>query len=113
MSKHRSRRLRKKLHVDEFQQLGFEVSFRLRDDLQEGELASFWERFILEAIEANGLVFGGGDTSGFITGSCGTTVNIGHRQLIDSWLKAQPIASGVSTGELVDAWYAPESGSAD
>ncbi len=61
MSHHRSRRLRKKLHIDEFQELGFEVAFRLRDGLSADEMGAFWDAFIGDAIEgqyvANNLHF--------------------------------------------------------
>jgi uncharacterized protein YggL (DUF469 family) len=59
MSHHRSRRLRKKLHIDEFQELGFEVAFRLRDGLSADEMGAFWDAFIGDAIEGNGLLYGG------------------------------------------------------
>jgi uncharacterized protein YggL (DUF469 family) len=106
MAKHRTRRLRKKLHVGEFRQFGFEVSFRLPEQLSESDLASFWDRFILEAIEANGLAYGGG-TSGFATGWGRATATDDHRQFVISWLAAQPEVSSVVTGELIDAWHSP------
>ena len=111
MAKHRTRRLRKKLHVGEFRQFGFDVSFRLPENLSQCDLASFWDRFILEAIEANDLAFGGG-TSGFVTGWGRATATNDHRQLVVSWLAAQPTVSGVVAGELIDAWHSPESCSA-
>lgn len=53
-AKHRSRRLRKKLRVGEFQEIGFEASFQLRQELPKEELENLWDAFILEAIEWNG-----------------------------------------------------------
>lgn len=63
-AKHRSRRLRKKLRIGEFQEFGFGVSFQLRPELPKEELENFWDAFILEAIERNGLVYGGGTRMG-------------------------------------------------
>lgn len=65
MTKHRTRRTRKKLRVGEFRQSGFDVSLRLRDTLREDELMRFWDAFILDAIERNGMAFGGW-TDGFV-----------------------------------------------
>jgi uncharacterized protein YggL (DUF469 family) len=54
------KRIRKKHHLGEFQELGFEISFDLgvSDDQAEEEDAFF--QFLEHAIEANGLYFGGG-----------------------------------------------------
>ena len=66
MDKCRTRRLRKKLRVDEFQELGFEVSFELRDGLDEAQIDQFWDEFIVQSSEKNGLAFGG-STNGFVS----------------------------------------------
>jgi uncharacterized protein YggL (DUF469 family) len=60
MSKSRSRRLRKKLHLDEFQEFGFEILFLLPENLGSEKLDNFSHQFLVEAIENNGLLFGGG-----------------------------------------------------
>lgn len=63
------RRLRKKFHVGEFQELGFEIIANLKSDLTEMESDKFYDEFI-EFIEKNKLLFGGGggleDLKGFI-----------------------------------------------
>ncbi|MFQ6370152.1 50S ribosome-binding protein YggL [Shewanella sp. YIC-542] len=56
----RSRRLRKKLRVDEFQELGFDVSWRFADSLSEDEIDAQVDRFIAEVIEPRELGFHGG-----------------------------------------------------
>lgn len=59
-SRHRSRRLRKKLFLDEFQQMGFSVAFKLDPELPRDQAEILWDRFLDEAIEGNGLSCGGG-----------------------------------------------------
>jgi uncharacterized protein len=54
------RRLRKKKHFGEFCQLGFSVDIRLRAGLCMRDFDLFINAFIDQAIEGNGLVFGGG-----------------------------------------------------
>jgi uncharacterized protein YggL (DUF469 family) len=64
-AKNRSRRLRKKLRVDEFQKFGFATSWVYVSGLSESGLDVFLDNFI-DFIEANGLCFGGGDVAGFV-----------------------------------------------
>lgn len=44
----RSRRLRKKLRIDEFQALGFRLGMQLRPDLDGAQVDVFIDRFLLE-----------------------------------------------------------------
>lgn len=103
----RSRRLRKKLRVGEFQELGFEVSFQLRPGLSEEERDKFWESFILDGIERNELIFGGG-TDGFVALPHRGSATDAHRDIIRSWLSARPEVASVVIGPLVDAWHLSE-----
>ncbi|GAB3499993.1 hypothetical protein GCM10027399_25540 [Curvibacter fontanus] len=60
MAKNRSRRLRKKLRIGEFQELGFtwEASFKL--PLSPDQAEALVAALIVEAIEPGDLAFGGG-----------------------------------------------------
>lgn len=55
MATNRSRRLRKKLCVDEFQELGFELNFHYKEGVDADAVNAFMLRFIDQAIEANEL----------------------------------------------------------
>lgn len=111
MSKHRARRIRKKLRLGEFQEFGFNLSFRLRDGLAEDEQVHFWDAFILDAIERNGLAYGGGDSDGFACAWGRGSADESHRERVRDWLAARPEVVSVEVGPLVDAWYPPgESG---
>lgn len=107
-AKNRSRRLRKKLRVDEFKELGFDVAWQLEESITSDELDGFIDRFFAEVIQPNGLGFGGeGDTlwHGLICtqklGSC----NDEHRAAVEKWLTDNG-ATTVSVSELYDVWWA-------
>lgn len=103
------KRLRKKLRLGEFQELGFEVQFRLPDDWTEAELDRFWEFFIAVAIEREGLICGGG---------CGRTWDItvmrahrrsateADRSKLSQWLTEHPGVYDARVGPLIDMWHA-------
>ena len=101
----RNRRLRKKLHLGEFQQLGFEVSITLKPDLGMDALDRFLDDFILDAIEKNDLAFGGGTDSGFITTWNRGSTSETHRTIVEDWLSRRQEVVSVRLGPLVDAWY--------
>lgn len=107
-AKNRNRRLRKKLRVDEFQELGFDVAWRLADDKTDEQVDDFLSRFFAEVIEPNGLGYGGeGDTlwHGLIcTQKLGKCTDE-HRAAVEKWLKDNGVVA-VSVSELYDVWWA-------
>ena len=58
-AKNRSQRLRKKLRVDEFKELGFDVAWKFNEDITSDELDAFVDKFFSEVIQPNSLGFGG------------------------------------------------------
>lgn len=104
LSKRRSRRLRKRLYVGEFREFGFTVRFELRGKPDDRQLTAFLDAFIVEAIERNGLGFGGGDTEGFVTAVRGSATEA-HRLAVETWLGARAEVSALKVGPLVDAWH--------
>lgn len=104
------KRLRKKLHVAEFREFGFEVSFRLPDDLDEAGLDRFFDSFIAEAIEGHGLMCGGGcgqvwDV--FVTRHGRRSATDEDRHGVAAWLQQHPDVTDVQIGPLIDAWGCP------
>jgi uncharacterized protein YggL (DUF469 family) len=103
------KRLRKKLHVGEFQELGFEVRFLVADNLSHDTFDALVDAFISQAIEAHGLLCGGGgknpEWSVFVTREGRGSVTAEHRQTIERWLAARPEVKIVQIGPLVDAWH--------
>ena len=107
-AKNRTRRLRKKLRVDEYQELGFDIAFKLADDSDDVAIDTFINKFFTEAIEPNGLGFGGeGDTlwHGLICtqklGKCTEE----HRASVEKWLNENG-ATTVAVSDLYDVWWA-------
>jgi uncharacterized protein YggL (DUF469 family) len=103
------KRWRKKFHVGEFQELGCEVHFRVMDNLSYDAFDAVVDAFISEAIEAHGLLCGGGGTNPewtvFVTREGRGSATEEHRQAIETWLTARPEVNAIQIGPLVDAWY--------
>ena len=66
MATNRSRRLRKKLCVDEFQELGFELNLDFKEGLDDKAVDAFLDAFLTEAMDGNGLDYVGGDDFGLV-----------------------------------------------
>lgn len=103
----RSRRLRKKLHIEEFKELGFTISWSFKEDTDEKILDSLVDQFILEVIQPNSLVYEG---SGYFNwkgivctkklGNCTEE----HRSLVTSWLEGHGLTN-VKASPLIDIWW--------
>lgn len=100
----RSRRLRKKLRIGEFQELGFEYELIWRTSPSLEVQDEFLDRLIEEVIEARDLCPGGGPTCGFVTARRGR-VTEADRTAFDNWLRRWLDITQVEIGPLRDAWY--------
>lgn len=107
MATQRSRRLRKKMHIDEFQELGFSIAFAFPEGTSEETIDSTVDALINEAIDPNGLAF---DGSGYLqwegliclqqTGKCTEE----HRELVRKWLEDRKL-NNIQVTELFDVWW--------
>ena len=94
MAKNRSRRLRKKMHIDEFQELGFSVAWRFPEGTSEEQIDKTVDDFINEVIEPNKLAF---DGSGYLAweglicmqeiGKCTEE----HQAIVRKWLEERKL----------------------
>jgi len=104
----RSRRLRKKLFVDEFAVYGFEVTITFAD-FDENTFDAFLDE-IVEFVVSKNLIIGGGggvdEFEGFISSNdrYGSATEE-DRNAVSSWLEGQSIIQSVEVSELVDANY--------
>ncbi|QYK04156.1 YggL family protein [Shewanella zhangzhouensis] len=107
MAKNRSRRLRKKLRVDEFQELGFDVRWVFDDSVAEAEIDALVDKFIDEVIEPRKLGFHGGghkDWEGIIaTQSLGKCTDE-DRAAVKAFLEGQKVTK-VEVSDLYDLWW--------
>ena len=107
MAKNRSRRLRKKMHIDEFQEIGFSVAWRFPEGTSEEQIDQIVDQFIDEVIEPNKLAF---DGSGYLSweglicmqevGKCTEE----HQALIKQWLTSRQM-SEIRLSDLFDVWW--------
>ncbi len=98
------KRLRKKKRVREFQEFGTEVSAILNAGV---DFDAFLDDFIRDAIEANGLAFGGGGIAPRLDGF----VELGNRDAyaeslsrLAAWLEADPRVHSFQLGQPVDLY---------
>lgn len=109
-AKNRSKRLRKKLYVDEFKVMGFEIDMTFIENATEDQLDDFLDAF-LTLIEDNNLIFVGGGTreafSGFVTpNERYTSATEAQKKQIADWLATTDLLEKHTIGEMVDAYYA-------
>jgi uncharacterized protein YggL (DUF469 family) len=82
---------------------GFAVALRLRPGLDDRQQLQLLTRFVVEAIEARRLLFGGGDSGGFVTRAGNTSTTEDDRQAVIAWLGACPDVEHAVVGEMEDA----------
>lgn len=103
-----NKRLRKKKHVGEFREWGVPLAVRRRHD---EAFDDFLGDFLEQAIEAQGLAFGGGGQGNQLTGliELGRTADPieARLQQIRRWLDAREDVEHYVVGPLVDLWHGP------
>jgi uncharacterized protein len=106
------RRLRKKKHVGEFQELGFEVRAEFRTDLASDNFEAFFERLV-NAVDARDLAVGGGGSEqkfeAFVRHVARGSATEEDRAALATFLGGDAAIVGHAVGPLRDAW----SGSSD
>ncbi len=105
MATNRSRRLRKKLCVDEFQELGFELNLNLKADLSEADIDAFLDEFLRVAMKDNGLGYVGGEDYGLVCLAKRGSVSEEQRAAVEAWLKGRSEVTDYTASPLIDVWY--------
>lgn len=101
------KRLRKKLRKGEFKEFGFSIKFEINPKLSIEKIDEITWDFIIDAIEANDLMFGGGGSylyKGFCTKAKGSATEEDIKN-VEKWINEQKEILGYEIGALVDAWY--------
>jgi len=103
----RNTRLRKKLRVDEFQELGFEVTWAFPEGTNNEQIDTLVDELVNDVIEVNTLGFaGGGDLvwEGLVCtqklGKCTEE----HRSAVQSFLESKDMQN-IEVTELFDLWW--------
>ena len=103
-TRRRSKRLRKKLRIEEFKEYGFAVSFRVSESLSPKATDEFWTSFVEQLIEARGLAFAGGE-EGYVAKFGRGSATEQDRRAVAAWLQSRAEVERVTVGPLEDAWY--------
>lgn len=103
------RRLRKKFHIGEFQELGFEVTIKFNLNFTETDFDRFWQKFIGK-IEEDKLECGGGGNHKvwqvFVTSSKKYQSPTNEQRVnIINYLESHPDIAKCEVGDFKDAWY--------
>ena len=103
----RSRRLRKKLRVEEFQEMGFDLSFNFPVNTAEATIDAVIDALIDEVIEPRKLAFAGSGHlawEGMICTQALGKCTDEDRAVLKGWLEAKGMEA-VAVTELFDLWY--------
>jgi uncharacterized protein YggL (DUF469 family) len=101
------KRLRKKLFLGEFKELGFDLKAEVKLP-SEAELDAFWQKFVakIEELELHcSGAFGEATLDLFVLVGKPGTEEVERRGKFLAWLQEQPEVSNVVAGELIDAFY--------
>lgn len=102
MAKARSRRVRKKLRLGEFQEMGFFYEATIISGIDEH---AFIDGLLSEAMEPIGLAFCGWVGGGVVSKLRRGSVSEGERQAVLDWLARRPEVQSLSATGLVDMWH--------
>lgn len=108
MHSNKSRRLRKKLYLEEFAILGFEFSCTLNSKTSEDFYSVLNQ--LIDFVESRELSMdGGGDTKLFTAFICSdhryASATEADRDAVSAWLDAQENIEKITVGKLIDANY--------
>ncbi len=104
-NKRRSRRLRKKLRIGEFKELGFSVEAEIKSSILLDMEDFVVSALLAEVVDPRYLTFGGWIGDGFISCLGRGSVTETDREMILMWLLARPEIETARIGPLVDAWH--------
>lgn len=107
-NKRRSARLRKKLHIGEFQEMGFEFEATINESFSSEQIELAVDAFLAELVEPRNLGMGGWLNGAYLQKMDGTSATEEDREAVRGWLEARPEVAAVRVSPLFDAHYAQD-----
>jgi uncharacterized protein YggL (DUF469 family) len=101
----RTRRLRKKLKIAEFQEMGFEYKAELVKVMDDEAQSKMIEDLVKAVIEPRALALGGWVHSGFISKNGLGSATEEDRAAVNQWLASRAELKNIEVSALMDAWY--------
>lgn len=103
-----NKRIRKKHRTGEFQELGFELNFRVAESLDPAAADAVIEEFLNGAIADNDLAFFGSglhSVDGTVISAARGSVTPAQRDAVEAWLAGRDEVESHTAGPLSDAWH--------
>jgi len=104
MSTQHNLRQRKKLHLGEFQEFGFEFSAQLNAGLSKAQEEVLVDAFMDQFVEPGNMAFAGWANGGYLCRFRRGTLSESDRLAVKAWWSARTEVLSVEVGELIDAW---------
>lgn len=102
------KRLRKKLHLGEFKELGFELSGRFVESVTHDDVMSFFDN-LASFCEDHKVIIGGAFSKEtfncFLSPAKGRTITLDVKEKIVEFLNLNGLIDSFETGDLRDSWY--------
>ncbi|MCK6375908.1 MAG: YggL family protein [Zoogloea sp.] len=105
LARQRSRRIRKKLKIGEFQELGFLFRTEISPSLASNEQLDLIERLIHEVLGPRGLQMGGGLQEAYVAKRSPGSASDADLSAVREWFGRQHEIESFDVGSLSDAWY--------
>lgn len=103
MARTRNRRLRKKLHLGEFVEKGFEITFNLNPEVSEMD----FHGSLTEVLYPSRMAYSCEDAGRMFIFRPFCTLEDKDRTLVAAWLMKQDYLVSTNVGDLVSAWHPP------
>jgi uncharacterized protein YggL (DUF469 family) len=100
------KRLRKKLRLQEFQEMGFHVDFNVDIPANNEAEDAFFNK-LFDFVDEHNLSIGGSMSSFYVTRDGRNTITDADREALAAWLHRQSEVSAVKVWPLDDAWHGP------
>ncbi|WP_286192473.1 50S ribosome-binding protein YggL [Hymenobacter sp. BT559] len=100
------KRLRKKLRLREFQEMGFHVDFKVDIPANSEVEDAFFDK-LFDFVDERELSIGGNMSNFYVSRGERNSTTDADREALSHWLQQQPEVSAVRVWPLDDTWHGP------